>query len=197
MVATKELAEHHGARLHFGVTAERSVLERDYDLWIAAAGPWIRQWVPIPVTQTVQTYAYLDAQVEGPVWIHHDGDYVYGFPTDELGLRAAPHRLGPEIDDLDGVRAVSDEAVTAVQRTVHKIFGIDARVVSTHTCLYTNYANEDFQLGRIGGNGFYSSVCSGHGFKFGPYIGKLMADFVEGKDAPERHARWATNYPDA
>ena len=57
-------------------------------------------------------------------------------------------------------------------------------------CLYTTTSSEDFLLGRHGEEGFFASACSGHGFKFGPWIGRLLADFVEDKDAPENHPRF-------
>ena len=48
------------------------------------------------------------------------------------------------------------------------------------SCTYTLTATEDFVLDRSGpivvGAGF-----SGHGFKFTPTIGRILADLVEGK----------------
>ena len=57
---------------------------------------------------------------------------------------------------------------------------------------YTNTPNEDFLLGRFGENGFYASACSGHGFKFAPWIGRLLADFADGTDCPELYSRFCT-----
>jgi len=52
--------------------------------------------------------------------------------------------------------------------------------VDAETCLYTMTADEDFVLDRVGplvvGGG-----CSGHGFKFGPLIGEVLADLATGR----------------
>ena len=63
------------------------------------------------------------------------------------------------------------------------------------TCLYTNTSNEDFLWGQLGERVFWVSACSGHGFKFGPWIGRQMADFVEGTANPMAMSRfyWPTN----
>ena len=72
-------------------------------------------------------------------------------------------------------------------------FGMEPVVVETLGCLYTSTTNEDFLLGRVGTHGFYASACSGHGFKFGPWIGRLLADFVEGRDSPDRYERFCVH----
>jgi sarcosine oxidase len=76
---------------------------------------------------------------------------------------------------------------------VQRRFGISAASLGeVKTCLYTNTPEEDFRVGRIGDKGFYASPCSGHGFKFGPWFGRMLANFVEGTDAPENHPRFCS-----
>jgi sarcosine oxidase len=41
--------------------------------------------------------------------------------------------------------------------------------------------NEDFRMGWIDERNLLVSPCSGHGFKFAPWIGHYVADLVEGK----------------
>jgi sarcosine oxidase len=53
------------------------------------------------------------------------------------------------------------------------------------TCLYTTTANEDFVIDRAGPV-VVASPCSGHGFKFAPLVGRLIAEVVDGQDGPER-----------
>ena len=52
------------------------------------------------------------------------------------------------------------------------------------TCLYGGLAEDDFVIDRIGrltvATGF-----SGHGFKFVPLVGPMVADLVAGTAAPE------------
>jgi sarcosine oxidase len=54
------------------------------------------------------------------------------------------------------------------------------------TCLYTTTANEDFVIDRRGPL-VVASPCSGHGFKFGPATGELVAGVAVGEaTAPPR-----------
>ena len=54
------------------------------------------------------------------------------------------------------------------------------------TCLYTETPTEDFILDRVG-SVVVCSPCSGHGAKFAPLIGELVADLVQGSgDVPDR-----------
>jgi len=70
-------------------------------------------------------------------------------------------------------------------------FGRDGAITGGKTCLYTSTPDEDFRIGRIGTKGVFASACSGHGFKMGPWTGRILADIVEGKDTPENHPRFA------
>jgi sarcosine oxidase len=53
------------------------------------------------------------------------------------------------------------------------------------TCLYTTTANEDFILDREGPF-VIASPCSGHGAKFAPLIGEIVADLAQGRPSPDR-----------
>jgi glycine/D-amino acid oxidase-like deaminating enzyme len=47
------------------------------------------------------------------------------------------------------------------------------------SCLYTDTPNDDFVLDRVGPL-VLASPCSGHGAKFAPVIGELIADLATG-----------------
>jgi sarcosine oxidase len=49
----------------------------------------------------------------------------------------------------------------------------------SETCIYTNTADQHFVLERSE-DVVVGSACSGHGFKFAPLIGRLLADLAEG-----------------
>ena len=75
--------------------------------------------------------------------------------------------------------------MAALQRYVREwLPGLDADDLQAISCTYTSTATEDFILDRFGpvviGAGF-----SGHGFKFTPAIGRVLADLVDGRPAPE------------
>jgi sarcosine oxidase len=164
-------------------------VERDFDAFVVAPGAWITDWVDVPVRVTLETFGYAQLQVPGPVWID-DTDYAYGFPSDNDGLKLGAHLNGYEIEPDNPSREPYDVAMKLIEAKVQQRFGVSAEIKHWKGCLYTSTASQDFLLGRLGANGFFASACSGHGFKTGPWIGKLLADFVEGKSSPELHPRF-------
>jgi len=114
-----------------------------------------------------------------------DGDrFFYGFPDRGAGVKVAFHH-GGETTTLNGLRrdvAVSevDEARAAVRRFVP---AADGRLLNSVVCLYTNTPDEHFWIDRHPEqpNVLVASPCSGHGFKFAPVIGEILADLVEGR----------------
>jgi sarcosine oxidase len=50
-------------------------------------------------------------------------------------------------------------------------------------CVYDNSADSDFIVDRVG-SFVVGCGTSGHGFKFGPALGELLADLVEGVEIP-------------
>jgi len=191
LAATLRLAERHGAQFRTAAQVDLDSLRRDHDAVVVAPGPWIREFVAVPVTVTLQTFGYVEAQVGGPVWID-DENLTYGFPSDATGLKIGVHPPGPAIDPNDSSREPQSEAVEIIRDQARLRFGVlDPKVVDARGCLYTWTADEDFLLGRIGDGVFFASACSGHGFKLAPWVGRLLADFVEATDAPERHPRFA------
>ena len=170
-------------------------LEGDFDAFIVCAGPWIRQFVPVPVQTSLQTFGYvaLEEPRDGLVWIEEGPLGMYGFPTepDRVDFKIGVHEHGRDVTLSDLDRTPSSEHCEFIIETAQRRFGIrNPKICLTKGCVYTSTVNEDFLLGRIGDRGFFASACSGHGFKFGPWIGKMLAAFVEGDDEPENHPRF-------
>jgi monomeric sarcosine oxidase len=63
--------------------------------------------------------------------------------------------------------------------------GLDnSKMRSESTCLYTTTVNEDFILDRQGPF-VIASACSGHGAKFAPLLGEIIADLAQGRPSPD------------
>ena len=98
------------------------------------------------------------------------------------GLKVGGHVGGLPVDPNDGPFA-ADEALARTQSdyVARRFPGFVPEPVRADTCLYTMTPDEDFVLDRVGpvviGAGF-----SGHGFKFGPLIGELLAALALGQD---------------
>jgi glycine/D-amino acid oxidase-like deaminating enzyme len=115
----------------------------------------------------------------------------YGFPLNRDGVvKIGVHGVGIDIDP-DATRTVAAEQVAHMRQFLGIAFPdlVDAELVYTRLCLYTDTPGEDFVIDshpNLRGV-TVSSGGSGHGFKFGPVLGALTADAVEGK--PPRYGQ--------
>lgn len=155
-----------------------------FDRIAVCAGGWIRRFVDVPVSTTLQTFAYLRVPSTGPVWIEHRGDYLYGFPSEpsRTDTKIGVHFGGYEVNPDDSSRDPSRFAVQFIEEFGKRRFGLsECRVERATGCLYASTYNEDFLFGTVGDRVVFGSACSGHGFKFGPWSGTMVANLVEGK----------------
>jgi glycine/D-amino acid oxidase-like deaminating enzyme len=113
---------------------------------------------------------------------------LYGFPVNRDGVvKVALHDDGVALDP-DGPRAVTaadEERIRALlAETIPALAG--AEVVSRRLCLYADTQDGDFWIARDPGRDglTVASGGSGHGFKFAPVLGGIIADTVEGHDHP-------------
>ena len=70
-------------------------------------------------------------------------------------------------------------------------------ILWTGACRYTMTPDEDFILDRFPGAPeiVVASPCSGHGFKFGPVIGDILAALATGADLPHDISRFRIDRP--
>jgi len=103
-------------------------------------------------------------------------------------VKVAEHHTGPEVTaagrDFVVDAAARDRVTSFVEQWLP---GLVPAPVSEVTCLYTNTATEDFVLDRVGPI-VIASTCSGHGFKFAPLIGRMIADLADGAVPVSRFA---------
>ncbi len=66
--------------------------------------------------------------------------------------------------------------------------GLDPEPVATERCVYDNTHDSDFVIDRIG-RIVVGCGTSGHGFKFGPLLGELMADLAIGTGGRQHPGR--------
>lgn len=116
-----------------------------------------------------------------PSFVHWaDGDDVYGLLTPGEGVKVGFHGTGPVVDpdhrDFVPVPAEAERLQAYVARYVP---GVDATKPTFISCLYDNSPDEDFVIDRVGpltvATGF-----SGHGFKFAPLLGEMLAELATG-----------------
>ena len=164
------------------------------DKVIVSAGPWVKQLLPdlpVPLRVTRQVLAWfqpLDRALFAaglfPVFLLENRHGVhYGFPPHGAEtVKIAKHYHADEAVEPDGYdRSVSaaDEAMIRAAVADH-IPPANGKLVTAKTCLYTVTPDGDFIIDRLPGapDIIVASPCSGHGFKFAPVIGEILADLV-------------------
>jgi sarcosine oxidase len=157
---------------------------------ILAAGGWLTALVPdlalpLLVERAVQYWFPTGGQRRYgpealPIFLLEapDGRMLYGLPDQGHGLKLAEHHSG-ETTTADAVRreVAPHEPDRFVEFAAPFVPGLPPPS-ATAVCLYTNTPDEHFILDRHPKHEqvFLVSACSGHGFKFAPVIGELVAD---------------------
>ena len=148
---------------------------------------------PLVVTQEQPAhFALRDTAVDWPGFNHARGqsadyDYwysgIYGMLTPGEGVKAGWHGTGPIVDPDARDFTAEPAQLAALQRYARDwLPGVDADAFVPISCTYTSTPDENFVIDSVGpvsvGAGF-----SGHGFKFTPAIGRVLADLVDGTRA--------------
>jgi sarcosine oxidase len=129
---------------------------------------------------------------ELPIFISYDEPALYGLPTAALGAyKLAFHHAGERVDPARVDLTPRPAAVDALRRAARDwIPQFDPEPVLVEACLYDNTVDEDFVLDRRG-RIVIGAGTSGHGFKFGPLLGELLADLATGVTPSLDLARFA------
>jgi sarcosine oxidase len=217
LIAAARRAADLGAELRFGTPVARLEPEADgvvaaledgsrirADRGIVAAGPWLAEGplaLDLPLRVEQQQVVYLAAPAgpdhgaeRMPLFIDR-ARHTYGMGRLEhpAAVKVADHvgaptiRLAERDGRLDPAWAAATEA-----RAKALLPGLGGRVAGT-TCLYTTTPDEDFVIGAhphvpawtVAG-GF-----SGHGFKFGPALGAMLAELALDGSSPAWSTRFA------
>jgi sarcosine oxidase len=177
-----------------------TLFKKDHDALILTLGAWSKQHLNLPVTINCQTFAYL--RVPNPaehtkVWIESSEHGIYGFPPESSStdlIKFGVHSPGPEVDPANPIRPVSEEKIDLLRQFAQSKFNItNPELINPQSCLYTNTATTDFLWGEYSPGIFWASPCSGHGFKFGPWIGERLTDFAESKLHPSAYPRFCAS----
>ena len=175
---------------------------------VVAAGGWVApllsgvvQLPPIRVTQQ-QIFHFPRLDPSAPAWpsvIHEPDEHpVYhlaggrdGGPGDDRKI--GEHDAGRAVSaaDRDGVVDPASRA-RLVEYVRRWLPGLDPTPRAEATCLYTETPSEDFLVDRVG-DLVICSPCSGHGAKFAPLIGELVARLVVGDGTVPDRFRLATH----
>jgi sarcosine oxidase len=208
--AQVRLAEALGAVLRYGERAtdwrpaaggglevETDAGVHGADHLVIAAGAWTGYFVPdlrLPLEVERMPVFWFEPGVLAadvgvgrlPMWIMDtdvDGIF-YGFPYDAAaGLKVSRHHSGEVVDPASVDRAEHPADVDRVRAFMRRNMpAANGPLREATVCLYTNTPDLNFVIDvhpAVPGVAF-ASACSGHGFKFAPVIGEILADLATG-----------------
>lgn len=200
LLAQTKLASLAGTQFRYGakvtsITGDSSgvVLSLDVDevhaeRIVVCAGAWTRSLVrsvgiELPLEVTKQQVAYFSISRDMPVVIDRvePARYLVPHRFGAPGIKVGLHHHGEVVDPDEGPFEVTDAGIADVTEWITEVTGETPNLLGRETCLYTNAPDEDFVFVEQGPI-VVVSACSGHGFKFGPRIGRAVADLIEGED---------------
>lgn len=180
-----------------GLIVDGQIVESDHT--VIAAGAWTPKIVPElsgefraigqPVFHLVPEDTALFSALRFPVFgadISRTG--YYGFPLSSSGVvKIANHGVGRLLDPASEreVTAAEEAHLRAfLQHTFPDLAG--AKIAATRLCVYCDTGDEHFWIARDPAREGLTIATggSGHGFKFAPVLGDLIADAMEGVDRP-------------
>ncbi|WP_106239685.1 N-methyl-L-tryptophan oxidase [Allonocardiopsis opalescens] len=148
--------------------------------------------VPLTVERQVQywfaprggTAAFAPDRQPIYIWESADGTQVYGFPAidgPDGGVKTAFFRRGEpcEPDTLD--RTIRPEEVRAIaEHLAERVPDAPGRYLRGAACMYTCTPDEHFVIAAHPRHAGVTVACgfSGHGFKFVPVVGEILADLA-------------------
>lgn len=181
-------ARNAGAQIEENARIER-LGDVDGDAVVVTAGGWAPKLladagVRLDATPTRETVAYFPLREERMIPSVIDerdpgaGDLsFYALEAPGVGLKAGLHKSGGAADpDVGG--EPDEQVVRRVADWVARRFPFVApEPLRAETCIYTNTPDDAFVCERRG-RYVVGSACSGHGFKFAPAVGEILANLV-------------------
>src|SRR2546428_318555 len=184
---------------------EVATSERSYaaSTAIVTAGPWAAKvlataGIDVPLRPSFEQVSYFrlvgDPQ-EFPTIVDWTGEstkstdrwggsvnvpYALPHPEEPGSIKMALDRSGPDVDADERSFEPDPDRLRRIEYWASQRFRPLEQDRPPETCLYTNTPDGEFVLDRLG-RIVLGSVCSGHGFKFTPLVGKILADMASGE----------------
>lgn len=191
------IAAEHGAVFRYETPATLSddgrVNGEAFDAVVICAGAWSKEFAELPIVPTIQHFAYFAASIEAqvPCWVEATPDHFYGFGDYGRGYKIGLHRYGRRFDPGSDPK-LDPDVLDEIRRVAARRLGARLPELEAFTCLYTTAPNEDFLLAQVQNRVpvYLISACSGHGFKFSAWFGRLTRRLVEGEVTPADFPRF-------
>ena len=167
------------------------------DRLILSAGSWMRPLLrqldlDLPLTVQKEQLAFFrahnpEAFMPGrlPLVIHrfpHTTSLGSVFPIfDHAGVKVMVDRIGPQVAPDDPDRSIDTPLLERLHAYATELLpGLTGEIIEAVSCRYTMTPDEHFIIDRHPAHPqiVIASPCSGHGFKFGAVIGRILADLA-------------------
>ncbi|WP_158842839.1 FAD-dependent oxidoreductase [Saccharothrix deserti] len=203
-----DVARRNGARLvphtpvqHIDIRGDHVVVHAGESIRarraVLAVGPWLPEFlatsrldIPLPPVRVTQQQVFhfprRDPHAAWPVVVHKDTHQIFGLPSGADGgprpaMKVAQHDDGTPTTASTRTGTIDPIGRRRILDYVREwLPGLDPHPVADGTCLYTTTSDEDFILDRWGPI-VVASPCSGHGAKFAPLLGEMIADLALGR----------------
>lgn len=216
------LAQANGADTRTGERIEQIIVQEDGIVLqsksgtigraprlVLAAGAWAGQLLAslgldlsLEVTQEQVAYFPVKDELDHRVGVmpyvldYHTHPYFYALPQVEVpGVKVGWHHTGPVINP-DRPQPFDPGNLAAVQNFIQtRLPHLDINPIELYPCLYTNSVDYHFILDR---HPDYPQIAiaagfSGHGFKFGPILGQIMAALALDEKPPVSLSQFSIN----
>jgi sarcosine oxidase len=202
-----QTARTHGAQLHFSepvlswsASPQEVIVQTTQGEYRAASlvlttGPWAARLLgPVAASlHLMRQVTFWFQHAAGPAFASEDfpifiadipEGHVYGLPAlDARGVKIARHYGAPLLDDPDEVkREVGEEDEAPVRTFVQRHLPAMAGPASqSAVCIYTLTPDHHFLIDHHPdhANVAFAVGFSGHGFKFAPVVGEILADLIQ------------------
>ena len=182
---------------------------------VLAPGSWLGPLVAglgveLPLTVLKEQLAYFEpadpeqfAPGRFPLFIQRfagSRTFGSGFPMlgEPVGVKLLLDRLGPVVSPDDPDREIEGEILARLERyAAETVRGLTGRVVAATSCRYTLTPDEDFIIDTHPEHRqiVIASACSGHGFKFGIEIGRILGELALGREPGRDLSRFRLGRP--
>jgi sarcosine oxidase len=164
---------------------------------ILSAGSWMRPLLhqldlDLPLTVQKEQVAFFRARDPAAFMPGRLPLVIHRFPKttslgsvfpifDHAGVKVMIDRSGPEVDPDDPDRSIDMPLLERLRAYATELLpGLTGEVIEAVSCRYTMTPDEHFIIDRHPAHPqiLIASPCSGHGFKFGTVLGRVLADLA-------------------
>ena len=113
-------------------------------------------------------------------------------------VKVAAHNNLKDCDPESPFNSVTREEVADIRSFLGKFIPTLANcAIDSDLCLYTQTSDGEFMLGALPGyDNVFTAALAGHGFKFAPVLGEVLADLIAGEEPAFDVSRFSPARPD-